>query len=301
MKSILSKRGCLHLVWLLCWIASLFHLVYAEAIRIGGSDLLEEVLSDECRAFSHENGGVECDFSGSRMAVQALQSHTLDMGIVALPDATYVPDDAELRRLPFAYQVPVIVVHQSNPIEKLSLDQLADVLVEEVETQMPHWGDLGLSGRWGWGLREIRLFAVSNLSTAAFQLLRYTVLKNAAITHNLTILPDAESLYAQLLGDTLALGILPGPPRQPKVKVLSIATDTDSYAFDPSESNVFYGDYPLRLPFYLVFQAKAQPRLKALLIRLLSPEITERLREHDFVPLPEGIRQELILTLDGKA
>ena len=297
MKSILSQKIFTLSSGLLCLIAWNFIRVDAAPIRIGGSDLMEAPLAKRLETFSQEEGiPLSHDFSGSTPAIQSLQSDRLDLAIVAFPDDSELPNDAGLHHLPFAYQIAIIAVHESNPIEQVALDQLATVFGKQPDTSTPYWELLGLYGRWG--LREIHPFATNHLDTVAFQLFKYKTLKGMETPPNLTFLPDAAALSKQLEQDTLAIGVLPGPPEGEGIKVLAVAVNEANYAFEPSESNVFYGDYPIRLPFYIVFPTAAQPRLKELLKHLLSPETAESLRQNAFVPAPEDVRSDLILSLD---
>lgn len=101
-----------------------------------------------------------------------------------------------------------------------------------------------------------------------------------------------------LAENPLVIGVLPGGLSEAEaLKILSVAEGEDPYAFEPSEENVFYGDYPVRLPFYLVWNEKTV-KVQRLLQYLLSDESARVLRQNQFLPLPKEVREAFILNLD---
>ena len=59
----------------------------------------------------------------------------------------------EFNIYPFAYDVAVIVVNDSNPIDEISVAQLRGIFGSNEEFNLNTWGELGLSG---WGSRNIK-------------------------------------------------------------------------------------------------------------------------------------------------
>ena len=96
-----------------------------------------------------------------------------------------------------------------------------------------------------------------------------------------------------------ALGILPNlPADNPELKVLLLTRDTGGVAFGPTPENVHTGDYPVRLPLYLVFQRAEAPNLSRVLKFLLSEDTAEALKVDGIVPLPRSVRNQEVFDLE---
>ena len=70
-------------------------------------------------------------------------------------------------------------------------------------------------------------------------------------------------------------------------------------AFGPTPDNVHSGDYPVRLPIYLVFRKDAAQRLLPLLRFLLSEDAATLWQNAHLVPLPAKVRTAEVFTLEG--
>ena len=97
--------------------------------------------------------------------------------------------------------------------------------------------------------------------------------------------------------DVAAIGILPINPQNKYIKVLSVAKDQDSPAFEPSYDNIHYGDYPFRLSFFIVLLKSEVPNLAHLVEAFLSDSVASALSTSHFVPIPYNVRQQLQMDL----
>ena len=59
-----------------------------------------------------------------------------------------------------------------------------------------------------------------------------------------------------IVQDKAAIGVFPSNPENANLKVLFVAQDEESIAYGPSIDNIYYSDYPIRLPFYIVYNSK---------------------------------------------
>ena len=75
---------------------------------------------------------------------------------------------------PFAYDVAVIAVNESNPINDISLASLGGIFGSNEEFNYNSWGDLGLSG---WGSRSIKALAGQNDESISLELFKFSVLR----------------------------------------------------------------------------------------------------------------------------
>ena len=73
---------------------------------------------------------------------------------------------------------------------------------------------------------------------------------------------------------------------------------TYSPAFSPSDYNVHYGDYPIRLSFYMLYKMRDDVKLRSTIRELLNDEVATSLRANDFMPLPDTLRRKFMIDLD---
>ena len=152
---------------------SLSPLRAVETLRMGGSDLLHEVLHDSVLAFSQKGGlAIDLRLEGSHLATRGLRDGKLDLALLALPrDRTPAIDGVEA--LPVGYEVAVVVVNVANPIESISLGKLAAMFADTGGPEVPQWGDVGLSGTWVG--RRINLHIIDSSVSIAHELFRHMV------------------------------------------------------------------------------------------------------------------------------
>ena len=135
---------------------SLIATAQAEEIRIAVSDLLADYIREPLQVYGTENGiTLVVDSIGSLPALDRLRSDEIDLAIVAVPEGDELPRD-EFDIYPFAYDVAVLVVNDSNPIDEISIAQLGGIFGSNEEFNLKTWGELGLSG---WGSRNIKALA----------------------------------------------------------------------------------------------------------------------------------------------
>ena len=78
-----------------------------------------------------------------------------------------------------------------------------------------------------------------------------------------------------ILQDKAAIGIFPDIPENTNLKVLFVAQDDESIAYGPSIDNIYYSDYPIRLPFYIVYNERDSEQLYPLINILLSDSVAD--------------------------
>ena len=101
-----------------------------------------------------------------------------------------------------------------------------------------------------------------------------------------------------LASDTTAIAILSSIPDSSNAKVLMISESKNSPSFGPTAENIHYGDYPIRLPFYLVYNKRDQEKLDQLIRYLIEDTVAERLSSDGFFPLPENVRRQRAIAFD---
>ena len=266
----------------------------ARQVRIAASDLLADFITEPLQASGEEHSiEFKVDSIGSLPALERLRSDEIDLAIIAVPEDTDVPRD-EFRVFPFAYDVAVIAVNQSNPINEISLASLGGIFGANEESNYTTWGDLGLSG---WGSRSIKTLAGQNDKSISLELFKFSVLRGGQMKTTVASVKDSE-LEGSLLSDAAAIAILPRVPKSKKVKALMISSEVDGPAFSPTDDNVHYGDYPIRLAFYIVYNQRDEALAQKVLRVLLNDDLAASLRDNNLIALPDTVRRKLTMDLD---
>ncbi len=266
----------------------------AEEIRIAASDLLADYIEEPLQAYGDEHSiEFKIDSIGSLPALDRLRADEIDLAIIAVTEDTDVPRD-EFRIYPFAYDIAVVAVNESNPINEISMSRLGGIFGSDEEFNYTSWGDLGLSG---WGNRSIKALAGQTDESISLELFKSSVLRGGQMKTTVAEVKDSE-IEGLLMFDAASIAILPRLPKSKKVKALMISTESDGPAFGPTDDNVHYGDYPIRLAFYAVYNGRDEARVKEVLRALMSDEVANELRENYLVALPDTVRRKLTIDLD---
>lgn len=271
----------------------------ADVIRISGSDLLGETFIESIERFDQQYAGtVEMEFAGSVPAMANLRRDHTDLAIIAIPDGQ-VKDEEQYTYVPFAFKVALVVVNRDNPLMEISLRQLAGVYGRSAESNITRWGELGLSGSWA--VRSIQTYVLRTDANTHQSLFEYAVLRGASLRPTISYIGSLDRINVMLGNDSAAIALLPSLPKSGTLRTLALSggSGDNAFAFSPSEENVYYGDYPLRLPFYLVFRNDKKAELREVLRYLLSQDVLEDLKDNAFMIAPENLRRRAILALDN--
>ena len=259
-----------------------------HGIRIAGSDLLEmrltAALQEELRTVGID---ADIDLTGSMLALEALSSGYADAAIVAVPDGSGQPGFS--RQFGFAFQIVAFGVNQRNPLEELDYSQLGNIFKSSGSTET--WTGLVESTRLQ--DRKINLWAARSDKVIALEIFNSVVLKGSPLKEYVRYDAQTEEQLMQVLrNDDAAIILIPNMSPTVDVRILAIKESGDAQSYTPTPDNVFYGDYPLRLPFQLIVgEGVSEQQLEALLKAIYSDRVTEALERAHYMPLPDLERE----------
>lgn len=272
----------------------------ADKIVLAGSDLIKPIIAESMQATAKKNGfDITIDMEGTYSAYQKLSDGTADIAIIALPRTHKLPDG--LVAMPFAYQAAVVVVNSVNPIEEITTKQLTDIYSIATKTRAETWAQLGIKNI---GLRNIMPIITSLSDNVVVELFKYTAIGGVNLGQWVNIAENKFAIYNLIKANNSAIAVLGKLSASDSnlLKVVSVAkTDEDgkkSYAFKPDRENIFNGDYPLSLPFYIVYKKGNVEKIKTTARILLSNDIANKIDRTDFYAAPESSRKKSIFDLD---
>ncbi len=268
-----------------------------SVLRIGGSDLFAESFQDAVERFAQtEELEIQVALRGSYAGRTALDREELDFAILAVP-AKLEEHLEGYESFVFAYQSVVFATHPDNPLNELTLSQVAGIFGAEEQTSYRRWEDLGVGGELR--PRSIQTFSIAPGQSIAVDLFTHEVLRNPSMRGGISYLDSMEALLEAVRDSSPALALLPrNPPPDSPVRTVSISSEEGDIAFGPSPENIHNGDYPIRLPVYLVFREEVRGQVRDLLVFLTRDEVAETVEESGLYPLPGSARNRLRLDFE---
>jgi phosphate transport system substrate-binding protein len=270
-------------------------IAFGQTCRIAGSDWLGPILGDAL-AQSSQLKGVELQmhFKGSIPAKQQLKAGKADIAIIASPQKEDL--GASYHVIPLGFEVALVGVNVENPLNEINYKQLEGIFGASKNENIGRWSDLGLSGAWA--TRGIQSMLLPR-QTGTTLLFIHDVLKEGNVRPTVRWVDTIHAIEQRLGADPGSIAILPFTSRVEATKLLAVAKESVSgVSFTPTEENIFYGDYPLRLPLYLVFSKMPSPETQKVVQVLLSEAVARKLSEQGVCPLPKKIRERTFLELD---
>jgi phosphate transport system substrate-binding protein len=202
-----------------------------------------------------------------------------------------------------AMMPPAVYVHSSNPLQGLTMAQLAGIFTSGSRTgDINSWSQLRVGGAWEarrihvYGLRDDGAFSTT---------LRLTRLGGMPFTGHYEPLADNAAVVQAVASDPFGIGLvnwLPSAQSSAAAKIVPLAADSGTPFVTPDRANVGNGTYPLT-PFVTLYFDHApnqpiEPFVKAYLAMVLSDEgqaIIARLADSEkgFLPLSaDDLRRE---------
>lgn len=268
------------------------------SIRVVASDLFSGTMVSTLEAFAANNldTPLRINLSGSLDALEALDSDKADLAIVAIPENA-MPLSTDYTLVPFTFIVTVVVVSDLNPLTEINFSQLQGIYADSEEFSYTRWGELDSSEVWE--NRLIQPLALKQPGNLAFEMFCTLALNRISLKSNVTLATNKEALRELMLNDPSMIAVVDRIPDLKSVRSLSIVpSETEAVGFDPTSDNVFYGDYPLRLPIYLVFETEKKLLLRPYLSFLFSDRVIDQLQSEGFMKLSKNLIKSTLDELD---
>jgi phosphate transport system substrate-binding protein len=283
---------------LLLGLFSFATLAVAQPIRVVGSDLLTGNVGLELARFGKVSDlQMDVSLRGSRLGLAALRDGAADFGLFVFGTQDTMPGP-EFSTLPVGYFTAVVLAPAGVSISQIHFRQLAGVFGASEAQTFSRWGDIGVTGPWS--SRGITAMGARRAGLA-LDLFRYEVMSAPELKSTVVLFDELDRLYGRLNGSEGGIAIVATPPvGNPNVKVLLVAKAERDVAYGPTAENLHSGDYPLRLPLYLVFRKGDARRLNFVLRHLLSDEVRPVFLQAGVIPLPVQARNQLVFDLENR-
>ena len=258
-----------------------------SGMHIAVSDLIADHIEATIQTLAEDHSAnVSVSSMGSLPAIDSLYADEILLAVIAAPEDAPPPEEP-FKTIPFAYSTAVVAVNVVNPISEVSVHDLRGIFGADPDLNIELWGELGVLNLAN---RPIRPLVKKNETSISAELFQHTVLQGGMMKLRVNEIIDAE-IEGMLVDNAAAIAVLPHVPDNATIKALMISADSGSPAFGPTNDNVYYGDYPIRLPFQIVYKKENEAKLVGLLQILLSDEVADALRAGRLHVPPDTIRE----------
>ena len=182
----------------------------------------------------------------------------------------------------------ILVVNPGNPLKEVSLDDLKTALAASAGACK--WSVL--KSDISWADRNVVFYLPSPSQGITLQMVLSRTLRDKPIRDGAIYMAAKDKPDAILREQADCLMLLRGirVPESGHALQISEKSGKDSFSYAPTESSVFYGDYPLRLSFYIVTKKDASGDVRSAVAFLLSDDAAAKLEADGYVAVPKSER-----------
>lgn len=231
---------------------------------------------------------VEVSGGGSGTGIAALINGTVD---VANSSRKIEPKERELalketgkepRQFIVGYDALAVFVHTSNPLDELTIDQLAEVYREK--GSVTRWSDLGIQNT---ACRQDRIIRVSRQSNSGtYHYFREAILgKGIDFKLGSLDLHGSKDVVELIARTPCAIGYSGMGYANDHVKALRIARRAGDPAYPPTIETTQDNTYPIARPLYMYTAGEPAPHVQAYMDWILGETGQRLVRDSGFVPL----------------
>ena len=240
-------------------------------ITVAGSTSVEpfaELLAEEYM-FHHPESHIYVQGGGSTAGIEAAITRAANIG---MSSRSLIDDEKKLYAVTIARDAIAVIVHPTNPIKNLSLDQIREVFSAKIK----NWKELGgpphpidiVTREEGSGTRE---------SFQKFVMGKEDISLGALVQ-------DSNGAVRQVISnDPSAIGYISLGLVNEQVKAIKIS------GVEPNLTNVYGGKYKLVRPFLFVFNGEPVGEAKSFLDFVLSPPAQKLLLKEGLVPVVQKL------------
>jgi phosphate transport system substrate-binding protein len=244
--------------------------IASERLTFAGSTTLQPLAEELAKVYKEQHPEVELDIGagGSRVGIEAIQTGKADIGMASrdLKEGEQT-EGMEIHQV--AIDVLAMIVHPSNPVDELSLEDLRGIYSGEIT----NWSEVG-----GDDMEIIPVVReVSSGTRGAFDDI---VLDGEDPTEDAVAQVTAGEVHAYISDTEGAIGYVGfGHLGGDDVQLLTID------GIEPSPDAAIDGSYKLKRPLLFLTGPLSQPGAQEFIEFALSPEGQELVVENEWVPV----------------
>ncbi|MFH1856751.1 MAG: phosphate ABC transporter substrate-binding protein [Candidatus Omnitrophota bacterium] len=258
-----------------------------EMIQVKGSDTMVNLVQSWAESFmgEHPDAFVAVTGGGSGTGIASLLNRTCD---IAECSRKMKQEEIELARKkginPLEWTVALdglaVVVSAENPVDKLTINQLADIFTGRIT----NWKEVG-----GMDSKIVILSREVNSGTHVY--FKEHVLRRGNAAHqdefavSALLMPSSQAIADEIAQNPQAIGYYGMGYVGSGQKAVAVAKDENSMYILPLIKNVINGEYAISRPLFMYTDGEPQGLVKEFLDFALSNEGQKIVLDLDFVPI----------------
>ncbi|HUP49179.1 MAG TPA: phosphate ABC transporter substrate-binding protein [Thermoanaerobaculia bacterium] len=255
----------------------------SRPITIRGSDTMVILGQRFAEEYMKQNPGVviQVNGGGSGTGIAALINGTTDLAQSSRPMRDNEKENVEKRRnaklteTPVALDALAVFVNEANPVQALTIDQLAQIYTGKVT----NWSQLGAPSA------PIVLYGREN-SSGTYEYFKEHVLAKADFAPRTQTLQGTAAVINAVSRDRNGIGY-GGIAYAQGVRSVGVKVDAGSPAVQPAEENVANGTYPIARKLFFYWVDTGKPEIEQFVQWAVSPEGQKVVENVGYFPLSD--------------
>jgi phosphate transport system substrate-binding protein len=250
-----------------------------RVIKLKGSETIRNVVEKFINSFSVENPEMLLDYSGggSVIGLMAFNANETDLAFISkelTPEEKnkLVKQNAVLDTL--AIDVLSIVINVSNPISKLTIEELSGIYSGKIK----NWSEVGGNNL------PITLYS-RDISSGTYSFFKNKVLDSSDYAGNDINLTHNEEIISNVSTTKNAIGYVGlSYSQNPSVKTIPIIFHKGEPAFYPNYQNIQGNTYQLKRYIVVIYPKNADEYLKKIVLSLDGEKTSKLINESGLIP-----------------
>jgi phosphate transport system substrate-binding protein len=252
-----------------------------ETITVKGSDTMVILAQRWAEVYMSKHPGttIQVTGGGSGTGISALINGTTDIANSSRPMKKSEKDKLKQRYNTLGVEIKcakdglAIYVHQTNPVQELTLAQIKDIY----QGKITNWKDVGGNDA------KIILYSREN-NSGTYVFFKDNVLEGEDFAPSAQNMPGTAAVVNAVSKDKNSIGY-GGEAYGKGIKFLKVKTDANSPAYAPTEENVKNDTYPLSRYLYMYTRSRPTGALKDYIDWILSAEGQKIVKEVGYFPV----------------
>ncbi len=251
-----------------------------SAQRIKGSDTVLPIAQQTAEEYMKENpdARVTVTGGGSGVGISALLDGTADLAMAsrAIKFSEKMKAKStgrDIKEVIIAGDALAVVVHPSNPVSKLTRQQLEDIF----RGKITNWKEVGGDDR------KIVVYS-RETSSGTYEFFKESVLHNKNYMSSSLSMPATGAVIQSVSQTKGAIGYVGLAYVSPRIKALAVSYEGGDYAL-PTPENATNGTYPIVRPLFYYYDARNTEKVTPLLDFILSTRGQALIKEGGYIPV----------------
>ena len=235
---------------------------------------------------------VEVSGGGSGVGIAAMEKGTIDIANASRNMKTEEIEAAkkntgkEPREFIVGYDALAIYVHKDNPLNEITLDQIAQIYVEG--GKITKWADLGVTIP---GASDDEIVRVSRQSSSGtYEFLREHVLNKKDFKLGSRDMNGSKEVVELVSSTRTAIGYSGMGYATPAVKILKVKKTAGDPAYEPNVANTLAKTYPIARSLQVYTLGEPEDAVKNYVTWMMSDAGQKVVEASGYVPLPAEAR-----------